>query len=669
MVLEGNGMKSLKVKLNVVMCLLVTAFLFAVTIISHNESRKEIMKGYDEQAYTKLKLLITSIDAWLTENQHVITIVAEDSKVTHAESIDSRNSYLLQILKQNPLYESLAFFDNKGEIFLPPKINEAYKQLNISERSHFQRTMQGEFVITDPMVSKGTGNLAIILTAPVKRDGVVIGGIAASIPLNALMDLVMEEKLGETGYPFVFIKSGLQIAHKNNEQVMKRNMYKTDIPELATMANRAMKGETGKIEYVKDGEGKYGYFSKAKKVDWGIAITLPVGEAEQGVYKLFYRNLLISSVGLLIFIIVMSWMASKIVRPIRSLNESVRHIANGDLSYPIASSTSKDEVGQLTQGFSQMAEHMSTVLSEVKQSTYTLGDSAHALHLANEEMKASSEQVAITMNEFTNGTNEIASSIQNTAGDVEDMNLSIQAMSNVFSDIQNGSKQAQLASAEGLENASATFTRIQRVAKTIEDNVESIRQLNEKTKDIEGIVTVITSIANQTNLLALNATIEAARAGEQGKGFAVVADEVRKLAEQTAAAVNGISDIVSENQRQIRHVVAVSEEGMSEVIEGSQSVQRMNDTFHAITDKVGKIDESIQQFSKLLASLAEKSILISQNVENVSSITEQFSAGAEEINASSEEQLSTVKNLMKNTEQLETMSEDLTAMVNRFKTS
>ncbi|MFT9846887.1 methyl-accepting chemotaxis protein [Aneurinibacillus sp. REN35] len=659
-------MKTLGGKLNVVLGIMITFFLLAVTILNYNGAKQEILRGYEQQANGKLQVITARIDAWLTSHQQIVGMIAEQENVHSASSEAARNAYIEGISKRYSFFETIAFCDRNGDIVLP---DGKGKRVNIKERDHFIRTMKGESVITDPMTSKATGNVTIMLTAPVKKDGQIIGFIVASIPIDALVKVIMEEKLGETGYPFVFIKNGLEIAHKNKDYIMKRNVYETDIPELTELADRALRGETGKIRYEKDGEEKYGYFSKAKKVEWGIAIVLPVEEAEVGAKRLFYRSLLVSGVALIACMVVVFLILRRLVAPIRGLSESVQYIAEGDLTHTISSSRSRDEVGQLAAGFTQMTEGMSHVLNEVKRSTSTLNDSARSLNRMNEDMKVSAEQVACATEEFTKGAAEVSASIQHTAEDVEEMNASIQAMGTVFMAVQSDSQQAQYTSTDGMHQATDTLARMERIAGTIENSAISIHQLSEKTKDIEGIVTVITNIASQTNLLALNAAIEAARAGEQGRGFAVVANEVRKLAEQTAAAVQGISDIVAENQRQMQQVVIAAEEGRAEAAEGAESVKQMTRSFHLITDKIGEMDGNVQRFSELLAELAQKSTEISHNIENVSAVTQEFSAGAQEITASSEEQLSTMRNLAESAKQLEDMSEQLAGTVKRFKTN
>src|SRR5699024_10539666 len=204
------------------------------------------------------------------------------------------------------------------------------------------------------------------------------------------------------------------------------------------------------------------------------------------------------------------------------------------------------------------------------------------------------------------------------------------------------------------------------IYQVVNESVEQIRQLDDQTKEISGLVTVISEIAEQTNLLALNAAIEAARAGEQGKGFAVVADEVRKLAEQVASSVNEITTIVNRVQTGSSNAVKALVNGYQTVTDGKEKVLTTGEVFGEITELVSNMVTLTDQMSTNLGHIEEIGEQMTSGVSEVASIAEQSAAGVQQTTASVEHTSFQVEKINEGAIELAKIAEDLTTSVHQF---
>ncbi|PIJ99225.1 methyl-accepting chemotaxis protein [Lysinibacillus sphaericus] len=375
-------------------------------------------------------------------------------------------------------------------------------------------------------------------------------------------------------------------------------------------------------------------------------------------------------VGILIFviaIIVELLSARGISRPIITLTERLQQMTNGDLSGPPLKIQSKDEVGQLMAATNTMADILNRLLQHIQTVSNDVATQSEDLLQSTTEVKTGTEQIVNTMTEIAGGTEELASHTTAIATSMNDFAGKVTAVHQSNKDVQHYSQDVKALAKEGRDLMSSSTKQMGAIQRIVKDAVDQVDGLSKQTQEISKLVTVIQSIASQTNLLALNAAIEAARAGEQGKGFAVVADEVRKLAEQVSFSVGDITNIVRNIQDDSNRVTASLEQGYGEVEKGTRQITTTNATFHHIADAIEAIATNIEQTSSELDDVVHNTDTINKSVDEMAAISEQSAAGIQETTATIEQAASSMEEIKHSSEYLAEMAEQLNSLIRRFK--
>ena len=383
--------------------------------------------------------------------------------------------------------------------------------------------------------------------------------------------------------------------------------------------------------------------------------------------RTLFTAAIVSALVILVSIAAALITSTLISRPIIKVMDQMKLVAKGDLSQEPLHTNLKDEVGQLIHATNEGMDNTRNLLRKINGVSETITSQSEELAQSASEVKAGSEQIAVTMQEMARGAETLADSSSTLASTMENFTSKMQEANSKGEQIYDTSNNVQKMTEEGSQLMELSVQQMATIDKIVQESVEKVKGLDSQSQDISKLVSVINDIADQTNLLALNAAIEAARAGEHGRGFAVVADEVRKLAEQVSVSVSDITEIVASIQRESTNVVQSLQLGYEEVAKGATQVKTTGDTFAEIDRAIGEMVSNIQIITSNLATMSNDSQEISATIQEIASISEESAAGVEQTSASTQQTSSIMEEIAKSSKDLSIVSEELNELVGSFK--
>jgi methyl-accepting chemotaxis protein len=372
------------------------------------------------------------------------------------------------------------------------------------------------------------------------------------------------------------------------------------------------------------------------------------------------------AVALIIFVAI-SWMISKLIYgPVKKMEYLMQKAKNGDLTVH-SDYESKDEIGSLSKSFNEMITQIKSLIMMVRESSDQVAASSEQLMASAEETNKAAEQIAEASSIMAANGEASVKGTEVVSVSTQQMAIGITNIADSITQVSDHSNVTTEESEKGNVALKKTIDQMGSINETVQTSSSIIKDLGERSAEIEKILAVISGISEQTNLLALNAAIEAARAGEHGKGFAVVADEVRKLAEESRRSAEQITHLIHDIQSSTSNAVVSMDKCTTEVQTGLVLINDTGKSFEKIFHSAADVSRQSVEVSAAVKQLSSSVEQVALGIFDISIKTEESSSGSQTVAAGAEEQLASMEEITASAHSLAKMAEDLQAMVNTFK--
>jgi len=396
-------------------------------------------------------------------------------------------------------------------------------------------------------------------------------------------------------------------------------------------------------------------------------MDLRVGENVKNIEKIQKMQGILNIIIFVLACAAAIFLARRISRPLRQVAEAAQSIAEGDLQKRTIEYSANDEIGDMMKAFGAMTDNLRDVVSQVAKSSEQVAAASEELTASSEQSAQASGQVAETVTSVASGASNQVVAVEQTVEVVGKMASAIEHItSNANSASAKSDETAKTANA-GNEAVFRAREQMQFIKDSVTQSAEVVEKLGVGSQQIGEFVDLISGIAGQTNLLALNAAIEAARAGEQGRGFAVVADEVRKLAEQSQDAAQKVTVIIQGIQADTSMAVATMNQGTVEVNRGTEVIATTGEQFNLIRSMIEQLNKQVQEITIASKNLSSSSEEVVRSVDSVKNVAAETAADTQTISAATEEQTASMEEIASSSHALSNMASELQRIVAKFR--
>lgn len=653
----------ISVKSTISLSVILGVSLISLSTISYINSKEIISKKFEESAYVQLEAIENEIKLWTDSKNKMQQTVAEMdiAKNGDYDKIIELSNRLENVLPNTET--PYAFIDKEGYVHLPDN-----QRVSVKDYEHYQRGIKGEITTIGPVASARNGKPIVLSFAPVyDQQQNIIGIINGGYYMDDFLSFISKVQLGKTGKAIIFDESGVIAAHPDEKLILK-NLSSLKNETYTKVLNATKKGKKGVMEGTINGEEHLIYYSKSKDINWGIMISVPKKEAYAEINALLKTYISFTVVIIAIASTLNFFAIRKNLQPLTEINEQISGLVtnDGDLTKRLRVE-STNEVGQLSMNFNLMLDNIQNLIKDILKRGDQVSRNTLSLNSSIEQFSEASTSITSNIQEISHNANDQLSlvtdnqhSVVQITNNTSEINTSTSVLAHESAVILDKTK-------EGSKKITELNGQMLVVQETVKHAAEIIEQLGNRSKEIGNIVHMITSISEQTNLLALNASIEAARAGESGRGFKVVADEVKKLAEQSSNSSKQIYDIINKIQKETNDAIQGIERGTKEV---GISVEKVHDVGYVLSNIEQSVQKTTQQIDKVFIE-TEKLLNQTKNTENKliegNINVENSTKYLREVAVASEEQLSTITHIKDSIEETTKVAEELTNMLNNFK--
>lgn len=565
------------------------------------------------------------------------------------------------------MISNIFFLSDKQEPITTTSISgqEAYESFISSVQGQMAKNdANGYFLFgnqsgTDELLKTDSSKYSMRL---VKRMVNTNSYMMVDLSYSLLRDSLISLDVGEDGYVGLITCDGAEFVTENGSVISPETAVFTD-KEFYERALSASE-DTGAEEVEYQGE-KYMFLYQKMGKSAMIAVLIPNRLLLAQAADIKQLTMIISILAAIVALVLGTVISQSFSRTIRSLVKRLKRVADGDLTVEIHSKR-KDEFRLLTDGIASMIHNMKKLITDITEASEELTGAAVQVSDSSNMFMQTSRNIQLSISEIEKGVTRLDTDSADCLNQMDGLSGKITSVSENASEISQLTATAGGCIVEGMQSMEGLTESAKSTTRITAEVITAIEALEEKSRSIGNIIEAINEIASQTNLLSLNASIEAARAGDAGKGFAVVAEEIRKLADQSLMSANQIGDIIDEMISNTVDVVDVAKQAESVVASQEGAVESTTRSFREIDKQVSRLMEALQMISDSVDNMDSDRSATLESIESISAVSAQAAASSQEVYATADKQLSAITKLETASDQLQKRASQLRESLQQF---
>lgn len=645
----------------VILCLVLGAITF---VISKNFMLSDTYNNLQTTSQDASKLIDERIKRYIV----TLNTLSNFESISDPEVPWNEKASTLKAQKERLGYANFGIADTKGKITFIDGV-----KADISEQEYFNSSRNGNTYFSEPIRNKTNGMMQIVISAPIKHEGKIIGVLAGYARVEDFYNIASDIKVGKSGYAILMNKDGNIVYHPDKKVIDNKELNLDKIKgknkELTSIFENMIKGKAGSGKYNHKNQEKLIGYAPIKSTNWSIAVSVPEEQALVNLNSL-KNTVLILTLGAVVIGIIFSFIFSKnIAKPLITITNRAKKIANLDLSGNIDESflNKKDEIGHIANSFNSILNNFRDLAKHITETSENVAASSEELAATSQESTAAATNIAESANDIANSSDRHLEEVLNVTSDIENVTKEIDSIFSLSHDANDLSNKVLGETSEGKKIIGETLNQMVNISRSTNLVRGSLTDINNSSSQMTAIIDVIEAIAEQTNLLALNAAIEAARAGEAGRGFSVVAEEIRKLAEETQKSTEKIGVLIKENQNIIEEANINMDSNEKDVDTGMNTVNIAKDTFEKIDDLIKNVNNQIEKITQAIYQVAEVNTNVINSSKSMEKHSKNVSSQIQNISAATEEQTASMEEIASSTESLAEIAGELQEFLSKIK--